>query len=639
MAHIHSVYDTDAHFSINPTTRVLKNEASGKTCVIQHDHNSERFTFEIPRYIDGHDMSTCNVVQIHYLNINPQTKEQKAGVYVVDDLQISPEGDEVVILSWLISGNATQLVGSLNFLIRFACVTNDNVDYAWNTAVYTGISVSSGIYNGNTVVEEYADILAQWEARITALEEGGTGGGSVDLTGYVKTINGQAPDENGNVEITIPDSGQNGNQIGGYYQNYAKFKAVFLGDSQTDDTVGEPKKWWKWVGELLNIGECVSYGKSGSTLCGTGATTMCSRYAIMDDDATMVFVMGGVNDLKTTTSSPLGAVADTTPETIYGAIRYLCRELQKKYPKVPIIFITPTNQANGFFVHNDGLTTYDIARAMKEVCGQEGVLCLDAQSSLGINPAVNRTTHTTDGLHLNYDANELLGKWVARQVNIHVPILPGMESDGGEVEPDEPTTPDNTGKTLSSISVVYSGGDVTAGTVVSELTGIVVTAHYSDGTNEAVTGYALSGTIAEGENTITVNYDGKTTTFTVVGVTESAPVEIPTEHNGWSVTRFAELPSDISAMYQYPGFINGSGNYNSNVGYSHMGYIACEAGTYTIVPYIGYPVSVYDSDFNWIETKEITTNGVGFDLVLSDFRYLILATDKSKGYTSITKKA
>ena len=192
MAHIHSVYDTDKHFSINPITRAIKNEASTKTCVIQYDHNSERFTFEIPRTVEDHDMSLCNVVQVHYININPQTKERKTGVYEVDDLQISPEGDDVVILSWLISQNATQLVGSLNFLIRFVCTTDGNLDYAWNTAIYTGISVSSGIYNGDVIVEEYADILAQWEERITALELGGN---------TVKTVNGIEPDENGNVEI------------------------------------------------------------------------------------------------------------------------------------------------------------------------------------------------------------------------------------------------------------------------------------------------------------------------------------------------------------------------------------------------------------------------------------------------------
>jgi len=171
MAHIHSVYDTDSHFSINPITRVLKNEASTKTNVIQFDHNSERFTFEIPRKVEDHDMSLCNVIQIHYINIDSQTKAKNVGVYDVDDMQISPESDDVVILSWLISQNATQLVGSLNFLIRFACVTDGTVDYVWNTAVYSGISVSSGIYNGEAVVEEYADILEQWRQEL--IDSGG----------------------------------------------------------------------------------------------------------------------------------------------------------------------------------------------------------------------------------------------------------------------------------------------------------------------------------------------------------------------------------------------------------------------------------------------------------------------------------
>lgn len=160
----HSVYDTDTHFSINPVTRVLKNESMAKTGVIQFDHNSERFTFEIPRMIEGHDMSQCDIIQVHYNNIDSQTKEQSKGVYDVEDMQICPDDDSIVILSWLISGNATKYVGSLNFLIRFGCAGDEgHLSYVWNTAIYTGISVSSGINNGEAVVYEYADILEQWK--------------------------------------------------------------------------------------------------------------------------------------------------------------------------------------------------------------------------------------------------------------------------------------------------------------------------------------------------------------------------------------------------------------------------------------------------------------------------------------------
>lgn len=75
--------------------------------------------------------------------------------------------------------------------------------------------------------------------------------------------------------------------------------------------------------------------------------------------------------------------------------------------------------------------------------------------------------------------------------------------------------------TLSSISATYVGGEVATGTDLSDLTGITVTALYSDGSTANVTGYSLSGEILEGENTITVSYSGLTTTFAVIGVEQS----------------------------------------------------------------------------------------------------------------------
>ena len=78
-------------------------------------------------------------------------------------------------------------------------------------------------------------------------------------------------------------------------------------------------------------------------------------------------------------------------------------------------------------------------------------------------------------------------------------------------------------KTLSSISAVYTQGStvVYPSTSLNSLKGnIVVTATYSDNSNATITDYALSGTLNVGTSTITVTYQGKTTTFTV-NVTES----------------------------------------------------------------------------------------------------------------------
>ena len=118
-------------------------------------------------------MSLCNAVQIHYINIASADKSNNyPGVYEVEDLQVSPDDDEIIIFSWLISSNATQFVGNLSFAIRFACISGEGIiDYAWSTAKHSNVYVTEGIYNSDVVDEEkYADILDQWSAKIAELE-------------------------------------------------------------------------------------------------------------------------------------------------------------------------------------------------------------------------------------------------------------------------------------------------------------------------------------------------------------------------------------------------------------------------------------------------------------------------------------
>lgn len=198
MGHIHGVFDSDAHLVINPSTRAIKNSTPEKTRIMQHDHNSERFTFEFPKVIEGHDMTTCNVVQVHYLNTDSQTRAVNKGVYELNDIQASPEDENTLICSWLISGNATKYAGSLDFIIRFCCVTDGNVDYAWHTDVNSEFKIVKSINNSEAVTTEYADILEQWKEEFEDLI--GSGGGSSSSAG-IKTVNGIKPDENGNVEI------------------------------------------------------------------------------------------------------------------------------------------------------------------------------------------------------------------------------------------------------------------------------------------------------------------------------------------------------------------------------------------------------------------------------------------------------
>lgn len=169
MAHIHSVYDTDNHFKIDVNTRKIKSEMSNKTSVVQFDHNSERFTFELPRYIEGYDISKCNKVEVHYLNLCSETKKRATGVYTVDDLQISPDDEETVICSWLISSGATVYAGSLSFLLRFSCLTGNEIEYAWNTGIHTEIYVANGLDASDSFLRDYVDVIEQWKDDIMAV--------------------------------------------------------------------------------------------------------------------------------------------------------------------------------------------------------------------------------------------------------------------------------------------------------------------------------------------------------------------------------------------------------------------------------------------------------------------------------------
>lgn len=162
MAHKHSVYDTDAHFKIDPITREITNLATTKSKLMQGDHNSERFTFEIARLVEGHDMSQIDKIEIHYTNTDNKTKEQSKGVYIAKDMQSSPNDDDVVIFSWLISKKATKYAGSLSFRITFKCLTGTTIDYSWNTAQFGSISIGDGQDNSEDVAAEFTpDVLEQ----------------------------------------------------------------------------------------------------------------------------------------------------------------------------------------------------------------------------------------------------------------------------------------------------------------------------------------------------------------------------------------------------------------------------------------------------------------------------------------------
>lgn len=216
----------------------------------------------------------------------------------------------------------------------------------------------------------------------------------------------------------------------------------------------------------------------------------------------------------------------TTPGTVTASVVISCGD--QRVSTFPVIVNVIQNPAVGAVGSEDyyyssvigDLDDLKTANKTSLVAAINEIFSTGGGSGSGQNPTVGGlTTEQVNALDGMFKVCAFIKADVSAEYNAFLTAF-GISGGGEEepdtpVEPDEPATPE---KTLTSISATYSGGNVTAGTAVTALSGVVVTAHYSDGTSETVTGYTLSGTIVEGENTVTVTYEGLATTFTVTGI-------------------------------------------------------------------------------------------------------------------------
>lgn len=185
MSHNSKIQDTETHFIIDPATRTITNVSASNNIIVQYDHNSERFTFEIPRYVDGHDMSESTEVRVNYLNSASTGLSKTPGVYICDDLSISSEDENLVTFSWLLSSAATQYIGFLYFSLQFVCLNGETIEYAWNTGIYKDIVIIESINNGESAMTSNVDALIAYRSEIIAEVSAGITNGRI---GYVTIL-------------------------------------------------------------------------------------------------------------------------------------------------------------------------------------------------------------------------------------------------------------------------------------------------------------------------------------------------------------------------------------------------------------------------------------------------------------------
>ena len=166
------IVDCDLCFEINTKSREIKNMTPDKNVIMQYDHNSERFSFSMNRFVEGHDMSTCDKVKIDFINEDLQKKEQFRDAYTVEDMHIDEEDEDKVKFSWLLSGKTSKLEGFLAFAIRFICFDESaKVKYSWGTSIFSGILVAKGLNNEEVIIDENPDILEELKRLEAQLSE------------------------------------------------------------------------------------------------------------------------------------------------------------------------------------------------------------------------------------------------------------------------------------------------------------------------------------------------------------------------------------------------------------------------------------------------------------------------------------
>jgi len=257
--------------------------------------------------------------------------------------------------------------------------------------------------------------------------------------------------------------------------------------------------------------------------------------------------------------------------------------------------------------------------------------CLDITSGTGLNyetfEAIKAyldtalvdwtiTGPTVDGEYTNVNYNSAAGwiglTWDSTNAAVYVNALMG----GGF----EPTV------TLSSISATYTG-TVKAGAKLDSHA-ITVTAAYSDGTSQSVTGYTLSCDYASKNDVrlVTVRYEGKECTMTYqVASTEAGTPEVDnniyfTNNQNWS------------AVYAYAWTGDGD-SADKNAAWPG------EACTYVATNEYGQAVYAYDMTGKSFEKIIFNNNNQGeqtVDITLGDATNGYYTTDKQDGKYNVS---
>jgi len=137
----------------------------------------------------------------------------------------------------------------------------------------------------------------------------------------------------------------------------------------------------------------------------------------------------------------------------------------------------------------------------------------NAVSSGGVYESINEISGDINDLKSGFTQNKVINRKLL-EVFQHI----AFKDEEGEQVYQELSDLINPSVSVVSISAAYDNSQIVYSTDPLDYlkSALVVTANYSDDTHETISSYTLSGDMSGGNQTITVSYGGKTTTFTVM---------------------------------------------------------------------------------------------------------------------------
>lgn len=197
----------------------------------------------------------------------------------------------------------------------------------------------------------------------------------------------------------------------------------FFGDSITEGAMASSQKkcYVERVSQILHC-KVINHGISGTRFARQLKPSIsprfdldfCYRIKDLNPKADLVFVFGGTNDYGHG-DAPIGKSDDSTPETFYGAINYLCKHLLEIYRKDQIVFILPLHRINENNPYGEGdkekpsLSLDGYTKIITEVLNKYQIKYLDFRNDFG---EVNNNPLFADGLHPTDLGHELLANLI-----------------------------------------------------------------------------------------------------------------------------------------------------------------------------------------------------------------------------------